>query len=521
MSRVSLRVRLILAVGVVALLALALADVAVYASLRSYLYRQVDSTLQVAQRSVEAAATRPSPTGPPGAATPPGHDQPPRGTNFCAIGRESAPGMFIEVLTPAGRVVNGDECPAFAPGHKAYSPTLASVVASLPAKPGSQEATRSFTVASTSGGPSFRVHAVQLPGGDLLVVADPTSGITSTLDRLLLLELSVTAAALAVAVLVGLWLVRIGLRPLRDVVRTAEAITGGDLVHRVPNADARTEMGRVAEALNVMLERIQSGFDELQASKTRLRRFVSDASHELRTPIAAVSAYAQLFSHGAAHGGDDLGRVMSGIEHETGRMARLVEDLLVLARFDEQPPLESELVELVGLVMESVQTARMMGPEWPIAFEAGDVVEVMGDPVALRQVVDNLLKNVRAHTPAGTATIVRVAQVDDRAVIEVEDDGPGLDDDDVALVFERFFRSDPSRSRHTGGAGLGLAIVASIVNAHGGAVEVGRGESGGALFRVVLQLRRSCWPTQASVPSAYRFATGASVNIITPCGAPE
>jgi two-component system OmpR family sensor kinase len=164
-----------------------------------------------------------------------------------------------------------------------------------------------------------------------------------------------------------------------------------------------------------------------------------------------------------------------------------VEDLLVLARFDEQPSLEPELVELVGLVMESVQTARMVGPEWPIAFEAGDVVEVMGDPVALRQVIDNLLKNVRAHTPVGTATMVRVGRVDDGAVVEVEDEGPGLDDVESELVFERFFRSDPSRSRHTGGAGLGLAIVASIVKAHGGFVEVGRGKAGGALFRVVLR----------------------------------
>ena len=502
MSRLSLRVRLILAVGLVALLALALADVVVYTSLRSYLYGQVDATLQVAQQSVEAAASAPPATDPPGTAAPPQGDQQPTGADFCAIGRESAPGMFIELLTAEGGVVSGDECPAFAPGHKAYSPKLTSVVASHAAGTTSQETAPYFTVASTAGGPSFRVHTAQLRGGDLLVVAEPTSGIASTLDRLLLLELSVTAGALAVAVLVGLWLVRIGLRPLRDVVRTAEAITGGDLVHRVPHADARTEMGRVAEALNVMLERIQSGFEELQASKARLRRFVSDASHELRTPIAAVSAYAQLFTHGAAHSSDDMSRVMAGIEHETGRMGRLVEDLLVLARFDEQPPLEPELVELVGLVMESVQTARMMGPEWPVAFEAGDVVEVMGDPVALRQVVDNLLKNVRAHTPRGTATMVRVGQVDDRAVVEVEDDGPGLADDDAALVFERFFRSDPSRSRHTGGAGLGLAIVASIVEAHGGSVEVGRGESGGALFRVVLQLRRSCWPTQASVPSA-------------------
>jgi two-component system OmpR family sensor kinase len=129
-------------------------------------------------------------------------------------------------------------------------------------------------------------------------------------------------------------------------------------------------------------------------------------------------------------------------------------------------------------------------------------VEVTGDPIALRQVIDNLLKNVRAHTPAGTATVVRVGRVGDRAVVEVEDEGPGLDDGDTALVFERFFRSDPSRSRDTGGAGLGLAIVASIVKAHGGSVEVGRGQTGGALFRVVLQLRRSCWPTQALVPCA-------------------
>jgi two-component system OmpR family sensor kinase len=157
---------------------------------------------------------------------------------------------------------------------------------------------------------------------------------------------------------------------------------------------------------------------------------------------------------------------------------------------------------LVGLVMESVQTARMMEPQWPIAFEAGDVVEVMGDPVALRQVIDNLLKNVRAHTPLGTATAVRVGQVGDRAVVEVEDSGPGLGDGDADLVFERFFRSDPSRARATGGAGLGLAIVASIVTAHGGSVEVGKGQMGGALFRVVLQVRRSCWPTQALVPCA-------------------
>ena len=400
--------------------------------------------------------------------------------------------MFIEVLTPQGSVVNGDECPAFAPGHKAYSPQLTSVVTSHSATTAAQGVARYSTVASTtSGGPSFVVDAATLPGGDLLVIADPTSGVTSTLDRLLLLELSVTGGALAVAVLVGLWLVRLGLRPLQSVVQTAEAITGGDLVHRVPHATTRTEMGRVAEALNVMLERIQSGFDELQASETRLRRFVSDASHELRTPIAAVSAYAQLFTLGAAKGDDDMGRVMVGIEHETGRMAHLVEDLLVLARVDEQPPLDAELVELVGLVMESVQTARMIGPQWPIVFEAGDVVEVTGDPVALRQVIDNLLKNVRAHTPVGTATTVRVGQVDGRAVVEVEDEGPGPGRLRRGARLRAVLPIRPfAFARDTGGAGLGLAIVASIVKAHGGSVEAARGRTGGALFRIVLQLRR-------------------------------
>ena len=146
--------------------------------------------------------------------------------------------MFIEVLTAEGGVVSGDECPAFAPGHKAYSPKLTSVVASHAAGTTSRRTPRTSRWRRPPAVPPFRVHTAQLRGGDLLVVAEPTSGIASTLDRLLLLELSVTAGALAVAVLVGLWLVRIGLRPLRDVVRTAEAITGGDLVHRVPHADA-------------------------------------------------------------------------------------------------------------------------------------------------------------------------------------------------------------------------------------------------------------------------------------------
>ena len=493
MSRFSLRTRLLMAVGVVAFLALVLADVTVYASLKSYLYRQTDATLQVSLETVQAAATHPSSLNQPGAEPVPPPGEQLTGSNFCAIGRESAPGMFIEVLNSDHSAVSGESCPAFIPGSKSYSPQLSAVIASYDVGgPNVHEKMNFFTVASVAaGGPPFRVQSSELKGGNLLIVADPISGVSNTLGQLLLLEGLVTGGALLASILVGLWLVRLGLRPLRDVVQTAEAITGGDLVHRVPNANTHTEMGRVADAINVMLERIQSGFAELQASESRLRRFVSDASHELRTPIAAVSAYAQLFKYGATRSESDTGRVMSGIEHETSRMERLVEDLLVLARYDEERESAHELVELVGLTMESVATARLVGPQWPIDVEAIDVVEVTGDPLALRRVVDNLLKNVRAHTPPGTEVTVRVHQAGREAVIEVEDEGPGLTDDEAELVFERFFRADPSRSRDTGGAGLGLAIVASIVRSHSGRVDVRPGRAGGADFRVTLPLAQA------------------------------
>jgi two-component system OmpR family sensor kinase len=393
--------------------------------------------------------------------------------------------MFIEVRGATDSVVSGELCQAFAAGKK-YSPKLPSVISGFTASADDQgEQVSYFTVASTTlGGPTFRVRASKLDG-DMLIIADPV-GISNTLSQLLLLELLVTGGALFGAVLLGLWLVRVGLRPLRDVVRTAEAISDGDLMHRVPNANTRTEVGHVALALNVMLERIQTTVRDLQTSENRLRQFVSDASHELRTPIAAVSAYAQLFKQGASQREEDLPRVMDGIERETGRMARLVEDLLLLARFDEHQTLTAEPVELVGLVAEAVETARTVGPSWPVSFRADEPVEVMGDWGALRQVVDNLLANVRAHTQVGTAASVRVGREGRGAFVEVADEGPGISEQQAAALFERFFRVDSSRCRETGGAGLGLAIVATIVRAHGGRVAAAGRPGGGALFCVLL-----------------------------------
>jgi two-component system OmpR family sensor kinase len=241
-----------------------------------------------------------------------------------------------------------------------------------------------------------------------------------------------------------------------------------------------------------MLERIRRTVNELTASEERLRRFVGDASHELRTPTAAVSAYAQLFNHGIASRPEELSRVMTGIERESARMAQLIEDLLVLAKLDEHRPLASDPIELVGLVLESVDTARAVAPTWPIHVRADEALEIMGDRSALRQVVDNLLSNVRSHTPDGTTATVTVERRGKDAIVQVSDDGPGFTTEQSAHLFERFFRVDASRARgNGGGSGLGLSIVAAIVAAHGGRVEARPGPSGGATFTVRLPASKS------------------------------
>ncbi len=327
----------------------------------------------------------------------------------------------------------------------------------------------------------------------MLVQAQPLVDQTSTLHTLFLTELAVTAGALVLALAGGWWLVRLGLRPLEDVERTADSIAAGNLDQRVPGADQPTEVGRLARALNVMLERIQAAFSARVASESRLReneqhlrQFVADASHELRTPIAAVSAYAELFERGGSEHADDLPRIVSGIRTETARMDRLVNDLLTLARLDEGVPMEMAPVELVSLASDAVRTATAVGPEWPVQFWAARPIEVMGDKDRLRQVLDNLLANVRAHTPPGTTTTVRVDQIGDQAQIEVRDTGPGMPDEDARRVFERFYRADPARARTRGGSGLGLSIVAAIVAAHGGTVSAASTPGEGLVVTVLI-----------------------------------
>jgi two-component system OmpR family sensor kinase len=473
---VSLRLRLLLAVGAIAIVALVVADFATYSALRSSLYKQDDQQL-----AAHPARFIGNPTGQISCPTPhssfSGGDA---GGNGGSGG--GGPGFvntfgisYIAVRTTGGSVVDGLQCPAYVGNHP-YSPQLPAHITGLSTQPDGTQATF-FTAPSTQpGGPTFRVRAAELQG-DLLVQAIPISDTTSTLHSLFLIELAVTAGALVLALAGGWWLVRLGLRPLEDVERTADAIAAGNLDQRVPGADDTTEVGRLARALNVMLERIEAAFAARLASEARLkesdrhlRQFVADASHELRTPIAAVAAYAELFERGASTNAEDLPRVISGIRSETGRMERLVTDLLELARLDEGLPLQIRATELVGLCAEAVRTATTVGPLWPVTFTAAHPLEVLGDPTRLRQVVDNLLANVRAHTPEGTTASVHVDQAGSMARVVIHDNGPGMPAEDAARVFERFYRADPARGRDHGGTGLGLSIVSAIVSAHGGTV---------------------------------------------------
>jgi two-component system OmpR family sensor kinase len=494
--------------GAIALTALVVADVATYRALESYLTTQIDQQLAQAApfylahlESGEVLARCPGSSPFSGSQG----DQPGNGTGAGPDGDGGGgpgqlPGLIqspaVVVVTSGGSVVDGQSCPVYVHGH-AYRPQVPSGTADRTSSAVGSSGTPATYVdaASTvSGGPTFRVFVASLGGGDVLLLAEPLSGTESTLHRLLLVELAVTAAAVVVALAGGFWLVRLGLKPLRDMEATAESIAEGNLTERVPGENPSTEVGRLARTLNVMLGRIEAAFaarvaseEQLRASEGRLRRFVADASHELRTPIAAVSAYAELFDRGASEHKEDLERLMGGIRTETGRMEHLVTDLLLLARLDEGRPMERRSVDLVALCAESVRTATAVGPAWPVTFSAGHPLEIVGDPTSLRQVVDNLLGNVRAHTPEGTTARVEVADAPDGgAVLTVADDGPGMAEGQAEHVFERFYRADPSRSRLHGGAGLGLSIVSAIVAAHGGTVSAASEPGTGTTFTVVL-----------------------------------
>jgi two-component system, OmpR family, sensor kinase len=318
------------------------------------------------------------------------------------------------------------------------------------------------------------------------VVAIPLRDMNEALHRMLLVELIVALGVLLGLALLAWWVVKLGLRPLGQMEETAGAIAAGDLSRRIDVVDERTEVGRLGLALNEMMQQIESAFAARAASEGRLRRFVGDASHELRTPLTSIRGYAELFRRGAADHPEDLAKAMRRIEEEANRMGSLVDDMLLLARLDQGRPLEHRPVDLTRIARDAVDDARAVAPNRPIDYSPNGAIFVPGDEARLRQVLGNLLQNANRHTPPDTPVHVRVVNSDDEAVIEVADEGPGVPGEDPNRVFERFWRSDPSRTRASGGAGLGLSIVAAIAAAHGGRAEVQSTAGIGSTFRVHL-----------------------------------
>jgi two-component system OmpR family sensor kinase len=327
----------------------------------------------------------------------------------------------------------------------------------------------------------YRVQYTTGAKGDFYV-AVPTRSVTETLNTLVLVEISVTAAGLVAAGIAGSMLVGVALRPLRRVAATATRVselplhTGEvNLSERVPESetDPHTEVGQVGAALNRMLDHIYAALHARQQSETRVRQFVADASHELRTPLASIRGYAELTRRGRQEVDPDTRHALGRIESEAGRMTLLVEDLLLLARLDAGRPLRFEDTDLVPLVVDTVSDARAAGMDHNWRLDLPDEPAlVSADAARLHQVLVNLLGNARNHTPPGTTVTARVHRRGPWLCVDVEDDGQGIPQDLLPHVFERFARGDSSRSRASGSTGLGLAIVQAVAVAHGGAVTV-------------------------------------------------
>ena len=339
-------------------------------------------------------------------------------------------------------------------------------------------------------GSDFRVLARVLPSAmGSVFVAQSLAGVDETAARLRVVFVLIGIIALLLIGFASRMVIRVGLRPLVAVEETAEKIAAGDLSARLPDAKPDTEVGRLVTSLNAMLSRIEESFAARTASENKLRRFVADASHELRTPLTAIRGFAELHRQGAVKGEAATSELVGRIENESVRMGALVEDLLALARLDQSRELVLAPINLTELITEAVESARAAGPEHPITLKLPEEAFILGDARKIHQVVANLLTNARIHTPVGTPIAVSIESNEEGTSISITDSGPGLSQEDQARIFERFFRADPSRNRaKEEGSGLGLSIVDSVMQAHGGKVIVTSKLGEGATFTVFFPL---------------------------------
>jgi len=500
----SLQKRLVAVMALLLVIGLLVADLVTYASVRSFLFGRADSTLAqdegLAFNYLEFAAR---------------HHQPVRVTT---LSRRVSADVYMIVLDHRGDVVMRRPS-----GSPPYGPDPAPILTKgIPVQPmpdidqnntdveagryaGTFRPDPNAVVLGAAGDPDgqYRTVAVTVPQGTLItsLSLNPTNDTLNSLRNIELLASLFVLLAMGVLVML---VVRRGLRPLRLMAGTADAIASGDLTRRVPEGRTGTEVGRLGSALNEMLGQIEGAFEEKSASEDRLRQFVADASHELRTPLTSIRGYSELLSRGGFADEEGQNKALKRIEEEATRMGGLVEDLLLLAELDRGRPVRHEPVDLHRISADAVGDSNALPHDHALVLTPGPAVFVLGDDERLAQVAHNLIRNALAHTPAGSAVRVSTGVSGPMGFVEVADDGPGIPPAEADRVFDRFYQAD--RSRSGGGTGLGLAIVRAIAEALGGSAEVvdqGLGGSGtGATLRVKVPLAPSQVAAGAVSPSS-------------------
>jgi two-component system, OmpR family, sensor kinase len=460
----TLRTRLLISLGGLLAVALVVSGALVVGLTRASLVQQVDAQLV----EMRADLRRPGPG---------------RGGAIDPTGRRLA----LLVLDQEGQLLQG--MPSGFPRHPDALP-------SIPAR-GEQALPLGEIVErpAIDGSLAYRMLSLEAQEGLVLVLAAPLREVDEAVGVLMGTLLAVGTVVMAALLVVGWLLIRRDLRPLERVTSTAERISAGDLRQRVGLPVDVSEVGRLGRAFDSMLDQIETSFEQQRAalaakevSEQRLRRFVADASHELRTPLTSLRGYADLYRSGGLADPLALEAAMTRIGRESQRMATLVEDLLLLARLDQGRPLKREPVALSRLVADALTDAQALEPTRPMQADLAPDVEVSGDEDRLRQVLGNLLANVRVHTPPDAPVEVSLSSADGTGTLHIADHGHGVPDGHAERIFDRFYRADPGRSRDRGGSGLGLSIAASIVEAHGGSISHSPTPGGGATFTVRLPL---------------------------------